>query len=175
MQFLRFMLVSLVTALLLNSWALSTGSIVPYLNNGKSTTLAKVIVTNKGLDDRDRAYYFTMTLPEQYGNRFAKISLTEKNLTKGKALLQFDLPATQAFWGTPTAQGRPISIADTWVDETGTMWLEFNPAILPKSTFTLVFKPQAFSPKGIHEYGIAAYPDTQYPIPVFVGNGTLTI
>jgi len=175
MQFLRFMLISLVTALLLNSWALSTGSITPALNFSK-TTLAKVIVTSsKTPTDSDRAYSFTITLPEQYGSRFAKISLTEQNLTNGTALLQFNLPATQAFLGTPTAKGRAILIEDTWVDETGTMWLEFKPSISPKAVLTLVFKPQASSLKGTHEYGIAAYPDTQYSIPIFVGNGKLVL
>lgn len=173
MPFLRLILVSLVTAVLLNSWALSTGSIAPAFNPGK-TTLAKVTVTNsKAPTNRDRAYYFTMSLPE--GNRFAKLSLSEQNVSRGAALLQFNLPAAQAFLGTPTAKGRSLQIADTWVDETGTMWLEFKPALPPKATLTIVLRSQDSSAKGTHEYGVAAYPDTQYPIAVFVGNGTVIV
>ncbi|MBF2025177.1 MAG: DUF2808 domain-containing protein [Oscillatoriales cyanobacterium C42_A2020_001] len=174
MQFFQYVLVSLVTALLLNFWALSTGSMTPFLTAGETVTLAKVVVTNsKAPTASDRAYYFTMTLPE--GNRFAKLSLSEQNVGKGASLLQFHLPTAQAFLGTPTTRGRAVQITDTWVDETGTMWLEFAPALPPKTTLTVVFQPQVSSSRGTHEYGIAAYPDTQYPIPVFVGNGTVII
>ncbi len=120
----------------------------------------------------DRTYSFTMTLPEHPDNRFARLSFTELN-QDNIAPLQFDLSQTQAFIGTSTG-GSAVRINDVWIDETGTFWIEFNPTLSPKTTLTVTFKAQASTSK-IYNYSVAAYPNTQRPVAVFVGNGSLTV
>jgi Protein of unknown function (DUF2808) len=122
----------------------------------------------------DAPYYLTFTLPEKAGRRFASVSLSEQTQGQGAPTLQFDLPKTTGFIGTPNAKGKAIAIKNAAVDETGTIWVEFNPAIPPKTTLTLAFKSRQSISKNTRQVGIAAYPDVDYPVAIFVGNQPLT-
>jgi len=122
-------------------------------------------------------YFFTMTLPEHPGQRFAKLSFdfTEQNQAKGIDPIQFDLAKTKAFLGTPDVKGRAIGVSSAWIDETGSLWVEFKPTLLPQTTFTVALTTQPSTTKTIYEFGVAAYPATQRPVALFVGDGTLMI
>ncbi len=122
----------------------------------------------------DRTYSFTMTLPDHLGKQFARVSFTELGEDNKTEPLQFDLSQTQAFIGTTAALGSAIRINDVWIDETGTFWIEFNPTLSPKTTLTVTFKAQTSTSK-TYNYSVAAYPNTQRPVAVFVGNGSVTV
>ena len=122
----------------------------------------------------DRTYSFTMTLPDHPGKRFSKLSFTELSQDNKTGWLPFDLSQTKAFMGTSTV-GSAVDIKDVWIDETGTFWIEFNAALPPKTTLTVAFKAKPSLPGKIYRYGVAAYPNNQRPVAVFVGNGSVTV
>lgn len=120
-----------------------------------------------------RVYHLSLRLPE-HSSRFSKISLTEQSQESEVNLSHLDLMSTTAFAGTPEAIGQTIN-TETWVDETGTVWVEFNPALSPGTQLTVAFKEKNPSAGKSYEYGIAAYPVAENSTAVFVGNETLTI
>jgi hypothetical protein len=63
----------------------------------------------------------------------------------------------------------------TWIDEVGVIWVGFEPALEPGTVFTVALEVGQNPPSGEWEYGLAAYPDTANPIPVFVGDGTVRV
>lgn len=118
----------------------------------------------------------TFTLPNHPGKRFGKLSFSfnQPGQKSKVALIDFNLPQTQAFVGKPGIFKQAIAIQDTWIDETGTLWVEFKSAVLPKTTLTIVFKLRNVTAGSAYEYGVAAYPNTKYAVPVFVGDGSLS-
>lgn len=143
---------------------------------GNASVLASVATTNERSTIADGTHYFTMTLPKATTNQFAKISFsfTGNNRQQTVAPIHFDLSSTKAFIGVPGKTARAVELDGAWVDETGTLWVGFKQPISSKTTITVALKTKA-SPKAVYEYGIAAYPATEKPVPVFVGDGTLTI
>lgn len=119
-------------------------------------------------------YPFTMTLPEQSDNRFAKLSFSFTKPDRDRTIvpISLNLGATAAFIGNSDA-GESIAVKDTWIDETGTVWVEFNSPLATKTTLTVVFKTQKPLAVGQYAYSIAAYPKLSAPI--FIDDGTLTI
>jgi hypothetical protein len=85
--------------------------------------------------------------------------------------VNLNLSATAAFIGTSNA-GEAIAVKDTWIDETGTVWIEFNSPLATKTTLTVVFKTQQPLAVGQYAYSIAAY--SKLSAPIFVDDGTLT-
>jgi len=188
MQRIRYTLTLVVISLftvLFSSWVNTTNPVnrTPGLEN--ASTFANIAVagepTPRSTDIRptasDKTYFFTMTLPTHPGQRFAKVSFdfTEQSQSKGINPIRFDLANTKAFLGTPDAQGRAIAVESAWVDETGSLWVEFKPTLLPQTTFTLALTTQSSTPKTAYEFGVAAYPATQRPVALFVGDGIVTI
>jgi Protein of unknown function (DUF2808) len=155
---------------------------------GASTTTAKSdnsilsnanVVSSKqdvATVDED-TYSFTMTLPERTSNRFAKLSfsLTKPDQYNEVAPIYLNLMATTAFAGKSNAMGEGIGVKRAWIDETGTVWVEFTRSLDPDTTLTVVFKTQKPLSEGLYQYSIAAYPDTKKSVAVFVGNGMLAI
>lgn len=128
------------------------------------------------LSATDRTYFFSMQLPNRARRGFTQLSFTELSQTQAANFIQFDLSQTKAFAGTPDAMGRPIGIASTWVDETGTIWLEFDAPVPSNTVLTVAFQANKAPSAQAYEYGIAAYPEAKRPIgAVFVGNGKLNI
>ncbi len=122
------------------------------------------------------AYSFTMTLPEQSGNRFAKLSLSLTKPDRENTIvpIHLNLKGTTAFVGTSTT-GAEIGVKDAWIDETGTVWVEFNSPVSAKTTLTVVFKTQKPLAVGQYIYSFAAYPNTKPSVAVFVDSGTVKI
>lgn len=158
----RFPIVS-IASLILILW---TATVAP-------TPIASASLPNLAITRTANTYYFTMTLPE-HSAAFAKLSLTEQHQEEQAAPTQFELPLTEAFSGTPSAMGRPIAIAAS-VDETGTVWVEFDRAIPARTTLTVAFKGRSTLTGGSYHYGVAAYPNVATPVAVFVGDDRLTV
>ena len=120
------------------------------------------------------AYSFTMTLPKQAGSRFAKLSFsfTKPDRDQTVVPLHLRLRSTTAFAGTSTL-GDAIAIKETWIDETGTVWVELDLPVAAKTTLTIVFKTRKPLSPGQYMYSIAAYPNKKPNVPIFVDSGTL--
>lgn len=125
---------------------------------------------------RNGTYYFTITLPQKADRRFARLSFsfTQPGQPNQITPLSVDLSSTQVFMGRGDAVGQAIALAETWVDETGVLWVELKPSLAPGSHLTVAIKPTKFPAGAAYQYGIAAYPDITNPVPVFVGDGILT-
>ena len=178
MRQMPYVLMLVVSNVLLSAW---TAIAIPnHLNKGaalfdRSPLLASVTVNSDRTQAGDSTHYFTMIMPARAGNRFTKLSFsfTEQNQDKTVAPLRFDLASTKAFTGAAKANGRAIGIKDAWIDETGTLWVEFKAPVAPKTQLTLALKTLKASPAATYGYGIAAYPDKFSA--VFVGDGSLTV
>jgi hypothetical protein len=172
----------LITASLLSvAWATPAGSNPA---QGLSTRLYAPMPSAAALVELDRAiaaspttqrtiYTVTLRLPARSQQRFAKISLTDKNLDQGLPPMQFDLNQTQLFLGAPGQGGNTVQVTGAWVDETGTIWVEFNPALPGQTNLTLLLHGSTASPTARHDYGIAAYPEVPRPVAIFVEDVTL--
>lgn len=175
MRQIRQVLLLVANSVLLSAWTMTAAPSKGLTPFDRPPLLASVMVTS----DRPQVgstHYFTMTMPDRAGKRFTKLSFsfTEQNRDKTVAPIRFDLASTKAFTGSPNAGRRAIGIKDTWVDETGVLWVEFNTSVPPKTQLMLALKTLKSSPVAAYDYGIAAYPETKFPA-VFVGDGTLTI
>lgn len=176
MRQISYTLALITTSVLFNVWtvAATPGNDAKRLD--RMAQLAPVSVVSDRPQTSNDTHYFTMTMPERTGKRFAKLSFsfTEQNQEKPVAPIRFDLASTKAFMGSPETIGRAIAIKDAWIDETGILWVEFNAPVPSKTKLTLALKTLKASPAATYEYGIAAYPETKFPA-VFVGDGMLTI
>lgn len=174
MRQISYALTLITMNVLFNAWtvAAAPGSNVKHTH---SSQLASVSVTSDR-PQADSTHFFTMTLPAQAGQRFTQLSFsfTEQNQAKTVAPLRFNLASTKAFTGAANAGGRAIAIKDTWIDETGVLWVEFNAPVPPKTQLTLALQTLQTSPAATYGFGIAAYPETK-DAAVFVGDGSLTI
>lgn len=141
---------------------------------------AGVIVTNSALAVKQTAVgkgacYLTVTFPERAGKGLSKLSFSQRFGEDSQDPIQFDLTKTKAFVGTPNQIGNSVGI-DALLDETLNIWVEFNPAVVPGTTFTVALQPeQNLSSAERHEFVITAYPDVEQPIPQFLGNTVLDV
>jgi hypothetical protein len=118
--------------------------------------------------------YFTMIMPGRSGQQFNKVSLTEQTLYPGMNAVQFNLSEPAVFLGTSEAMGPSIG-ANAWIDETGTLWVEWNSPVAANTPLTVALKLRRQPFAGSYEYATAVYPDTKPAVAVFAGNGTLTV
>ncbi len=118
-------------------------------------------------------YPLTITLPEYPGRRFATLSFSFNQREKpGQvALLPLALSQTQLLLNAASDR-QVVQPKSLWLDETGTLWLEFTTPLPPKTPITILFKSDRSLSGSGYEYAIAAYPDNPYPVGVFVGQGT---
>lgn len=118
--------------------------------------------------------YFTMTLPQRADRRFETLSFvfTQPGQPSQMLPLPLDPSSIRVFMGTVERQGPAIALAGTWVDETGVLWVGFNPPLPSGSLLTVAIKPRSALSETSYQYGIAAYLETT-SVPILVGNGIL--
>lgn len=182
MRQIRYILMPVVATVLLSPWMmaakLDTG--IPNSETASTTTGAAIASAPKRtsspacLTARNSTYFLTMTLPNRAGKQFDRVSFTDPNLGNGTTPIQFNLPKTQAFTGTPRAMGRAIRLDGAWIDETGTIWVEFNPSLPAATTLTVALDVKKLPPRASQGYAIAAYPANNNAAPLFVGEATRT-
>jgi hypothetical protein len=114
-------------------------------------------------------YAFTMTLPKQ-GGRFSRLSFSLARLDQENAIvpLPFDLKNTIA----RIDETSTLSIQQTSIDETGTVWVEFASPVPAQTMMTISFKARKPLSSGRYGYSIAAYPEARTAA-VFVSDGVL--
>ncbi|MBE9013544.1 DUF2808 domain-containing protein [Pseudanabaenaceae cyanobacterium LEGE 13415] len=110
------------------------------------------------------SYAFTMTLPKRSGSRFTKLSFSLTNADQ-TVPLPLDLKNTIAQSGK-----NAIALKRTFIDETGTLWVEFDSPLPENTTLTVIFKAREPLSSGRYRYSIAAYPIGASP--QFVDDGT---
>ncbi len=165
-----------IASILLHPSAVALEPNTTSANVSNNLKLANVWVTSQRSPATGNIYYFTMFLPERTGKRFTRLSFsfTEQSRDKAVAVIPFDLSSARALVGKPGAFGREIRLKGAWIDETGTLWVEFGQPIPSNTTLTVALRVQQTNSKESYEYGVAAYPDSEKPVPIFVGNGILT-
>lgn len=121
-----------------------------------------------------RPYAFTMVLPERTGEKFSLLSLSLDSSERGATPIPFEAKSAQAFVEA-NGQKQKLTIQQSWIDETGTLWIEFKPSLMPKTQLTLSLVARELSVKAVYKYGIAAYADSDYPMAILVDSGVITI
>jgi Protein of unknown function (DUF2808) len=183
MQKNSLVLMLVAVSLLGNGTAIAQSTIMQPMADDYTPTLpieAKGMMagalTDKFLTNSANPVYFPLSLPDR-GTRFAKVSFsfTDANSESGVAPIQFDLEQLQAFAGTPDQMGTEIAIQSSWIDETGTLWIQFDQPIAARTQLTIVLKPKTLPPAAIYGYGVAAYSATQPVRAIFVEDGSLTV
>ncbi|MDX2232318.1 MAG: DUF2808 domain-containing protein [Leptolyngbyaceae cyanobacterium bins.349] len=159
-----------VIAILSSSWAVAEKKDDPI---GRSPSPASVTPTR----DRatSRAYRFSMVLPTRAGEQFSMVSLSLQSAKSGAMPIPFDVKTARAAIETANGQPHAIAIRQTWIDETGTLWLEFKPALAPQTRLTVSLNAHQQAANTIYEYGIAAYADSDYPAAILVDSGMVTV
>uniref|UniRef100_A0A7C3PHH1 DUF2808 domain-containing protein n=1 Tax=Oscillatoriales cyanobacterium SpSt-418 TaxID=2282169 RepID=A0A7C3PHH1_9CYAN len=175
MRYLKYFLVA-IAALLPFSLVVKSQIIPARLSTAPPKAIARQASANapsSQLTVQDGIYYFTITLPKQSAQRFAKLSFsfTDETKSNGLAAVQFDLTATKGFLGAPGLGGQEIAIEQVWIDETGILWVSLNPTLSAGTNFTIALKAKPASLGAEYGYGIAAYPEAQNQSPILVGNG----
>jgi hypothetical protein len=117
-------------------------------------------------------YSFTMTLPENPNSGFAKLSFSFLNQNSEIIPIPFNLQDTTAQISKGAASKSAIDVKRAAVDETGTLWVEFNAPIPANATLTVTFKSQKPLSAGQYTYSVAGYTSTKPSRPVFVSDGT---
>jgi hypothetical protein len=168
-------LILVVISIPLNALPSAAGSNNRSLPLTSEQSAKRVIVTSDSLTARESTYYFSMILPKQSEKPFIRLSITEQSSGQAIDLIRFDLKKTQAFLGTPDSMGQAVAVRDTWIDETGTIWVELAPPLPPGTKLTLSLKTKDLPAQPLYQFGIAAYPTSKPSVPVFVGNGVLRI
>ncbi|GAP95527.1 DUF2808 domain-containing protein [Leptolyngbya sp. NIES-2104] len=112
-----------------------------------------------------QAYTFTMTLPKRSSN-YKKLSFSLMNLDR-----QSIVPLPLNLKNTVVRTKNAIALKSTFIDETGTLWVEFNSSIPANTPLTVTFKAQEPLLAGQYQYQIAAYP-TSGASAEFVKDGT---
>ncbi|MGG6264916.1 DUF2808 domain-containing protein [Leptolyngbya sp. AN03gr2] len=116
------------------------------------------------------AYSFKMTLPKRSRSRFTKLSFSLMNLDRNSVVpLPLNLQNTIAQSGKSA-----IVLKGTFIDETGTLWVEFNSPLPENTPLTVIFKAREPLLAGRYSYSIAAYPEANSGSPQFVDDGTFT-
>ena len=174
MRQINSVLMLIAINVLLHTWTAVARSANPVISFDRSRLTNAVVVSDRTTDSN--TYSLTMTLPKRVGKQFAKVSIsfTEQNREKTIAPLQFDLSNMKAFAGAPNEGRRAIAIQNTWIDETGSLWVQFKTPIPPQTKLTLALKLRQLPAAASYDYGIAAYPEPKASAS-FVGDGTLTL
>ncbi|MBD2075718.1 DUF2808 domain-containing protein [Phormidium sp. FACHB-592] len=174
MQRANSVLMLVAINVLLNAWTALAKPGNPVISFDRSRLTNEFVVSDRPIDSN--TYALTMTLPKRVGKQFAKVSIsfTEQNRDKTIAPLQFDLPNIKAFAGAANKGRRAIAIQRTWIDETGSLWVQFKTPIPPQTKLTLALKLRQLPAAASYDYGIAAYPEPKAAAS-FVGDGTLTL
>jgi len=175
MRYLKRSLVA-IAALLPLSMVVKSQIIPAELSTAPPKAIALQVSANSPssqLTVQDGTYYFTITLPKQSTQRFAKLSFSFTDSTKsnGLATVQFDLAVTKGFLGAPGLGGQEIAIEQVWIDETGILWVSLNPTLPAGTNFTIALKAKPTSLGSEYGFGIAAYPEAQNLSPIFIGDG----
>jgi Protein of unknown function (DUF2808) len=158
------------TAIAQSDYGVSAEQPAAVTNSTGNPTASKIVNINvKG----DTAY-FTLIMPGRSGQQFNKVSLTEQTLYPGMNAVQFNLSEPAVFLGTSEAMGPAIG-SNAWIDETGTLWVEWNSPVAANTPLTVALKLRRQPFAGSYEYATAVYPDTKPAVAVFAGNGTLTV
>jgi Protein of unknown function (DUF2808) len=158
------------TAIAQADYGMSTDQPAAVTNSIGSPTASKIVNINVKGD----TVYFTMILPGRNGQQFNKASLTEQTLYPGMNAVQFNLSEPTVFLGTPAAMGPSIE-ANGSIDETGTLWVEWDSPVAANTPLTVALKLRRQPFAGSYEYATAVYPNTKPAVAVFAGDGTLTI
>lgn len=150
--------------------------------NEKSTNLiaiSQTLISNSPASVNDRSgarqsYAFRMVLPERTGEKFSLVSLSLEPNERGANPIPFEVKTAQAFVEA-NGQKQKIPIQESWIDETGTLWIEFKPSLMPKTQLTLSLVAHESSARTVYKYGIAAYADSDYPMAILVDTGVITL
>jgi Protein of unknown function (DUF2808) len=118
---------------------------------------------------KKNACYLTVEVPEASEQGISKLSFAQQFPDQNTSPIQFDLAKTTAFVGTPAAMGSSVGSVNASLDETLTLWVDFDPSITPGTTLTLALKPERPLANDHYDFVITAYPDTEDPIPEFLG------
>lgn len=121
-----------------------------------------------------KPHVFTLQLPARAGEQFSMLSISLQAQNTQAIPIPFDIKTAQIAV-MQNGQTRAIAIQQTWIDETGTLWLEFKPALPPKTQLTLSLNPHSLPAPTLYDYGIAAYANSDYPAPILVDRGTVTL
>ncbi|MGV0027191.1 DUF2808 domain-containing protein [Phormidesmis priestleyi] len=148
-------------------------------NNGlaqRDFTVAAASKQDRAIVSED-TYSIAMTLPNRANNSFSRLSFsfTKPDQENEVAPVYLNSMATTAFVGNSSEPGAAIAVESSWIDETGTVWVEFNSAVPANTPLTVVFKTRKPLSVGLYQYSIAAYPTAKSSGAVFVGNGILNI
>jgi hypothetical protein len=138
-------------------------------------TFVAASVTNSNRASSNQQHAFTLVMPERAGEKFSMLSISLQARKAGALPIPFDIKTAQAFVGGSNGQRQAIAIQQTWIDETGTLWLEFKPSLPPKTKLTLSLAAKRLPTQTTYEYGIAAYADSEYPAAVLVDTGVVTL
>lgn len=118
------------------------------------------------------SYSFTMTLPRRSASRFTKLSFSLTHLDRADTIVPLPLSLKETIAQVNTMNDRSQSIpVATFIDETGTVWVEFNSSLPANTMLTIVFKARKPLLAGKYAYQIAAYPEAMNASSAFVGDG----
>ena len=159
-----------VLSILLSPWATAMKS--------NSSTVSQSIAAKDALSSNhsrtQRVSSFTMVLPQRTGAKFSMLSLSLQTPQSGALPVPFDIKTARLFKEV-NQERQAIAIHQTWIDETGTLWIEFKPSLPPQTKLVLSLAAHPPAAKTVYEYGIAAYVDSDYPSAVLVDTGMITI
>jgi hypothetical protein len=168
-------LVVAITAatLLLHPQAVAVKPEIRSTHSQNMLSLAETIVA--GVYQAPNQFLLPVNLPQRGEQQFSKLSFSFTEAEQDRvAVIPFNLSNVKAFLGTTDRSGDQIGIKTAWIDETGTLWVEFTQPVRSGTHLTVALNTQQH-PVGTNiRYGIAAYPATRNPVPVFAGDGTLT-
>jgi hypothetical protein len=142
------------------------------------TLIAQTFVPAELSGNRDRAaspQVFALALPERAGEVFSMLSLSLQAQDAQAIPIPLDVKTAQIAVISASGQSQAIAIQQTWIDETGTLWLEFKPPLPPKTQLTLSLNAHKLPAKATYNYGIAAYANSEYPAPLLVKSGAMTL
>lgn len=160
-----------ILAVVLSPWAVAKKSVDPV------ATDQTLVVASPTSGDRasNQQHTFTLVLPARVGEKFSMLSLTLQSREPGGIPIPFDVKTAQVSIEEAKGQAKAIAVHQTWVDETGTLWIEFKPSLPAKTPLKLSLAARKLANQTAYDYGIAAYADSDYPAAVFVESGVVTI
>lgn len=97
-----------------------------------------------------QSYAFSLTLPKR-SKGYTKLSFSLMQADRSEIV---SLPVRSTIVRAKTA----IVPKSTFIDETGTLWVEFNSPVPANTALTVIFKTQQPLASGQYRYQIAAYP-----------------
>ncbi|MDX2241630.1 MAG: DUF2808 domain-containing protein [Leptolyngbyaceae cyanobacterium bins.302] len=166
-----------ILAVVLSPWAIAKKSVAPVaadpISSDKTLVVASPASGDRALSNQQHT--FRMVLPARAGEKFSMLSLTLQSREPGGIPIPFDVKTAQVSVGAANGQEKAIAVHQTWVDETGTLWIEFKPSLPAKTQLKLSLAARKLTNQTAYDYGIAAYADSDYPAAVFVESGVVTI